>query len=289
MSPALTGSSWRTEDFDPDAYLERIGVERAEPGLALLEAVHQAHVRTLPFTNADILLGTYPGAAPQAVQRQLIERGRGGYCFAHSQLMAAALEDLGFPVQRHLGRVRSPDSGRTHLSLVVRAEGRDWFADPGFGFSVRGPIELVDGATRDEGGRIFELRCTGEGGATAWTLRRDGELLHITDRLPVRPVDVHIEDQVTSGGLAPGPFTVMLMVNRWTEEGHVSVTDSTRVVRADGRPTEHQEISAAQAVEAAVELGVELSDPEQARLVELLERLRAQRAEQDLRTPRPPR
>ena len=58
--------------------------------------------------------------------------------------------------------------------------------------------------------------------------------LHVSDRLPVRPVNMHTGDQITSGGLAPGPFTVMLMANRWTEEGHVSITDTTRVVRADG-------------------------------------------------------
>ena len=66
MPADLTGSSWRTEDFDIPAYLQRIGIEPGPASLELLEAVHQAHVRTLPFTNVDILLGTYPGAAPAA-------------------------------------------------------------------------------------------------------------------------------------------------------------------------------------------------------------------------------
>ncbi|WP_144792981.1 arylamine N-acetyltransferase [Kocuria palustris] len=277
MPAALTGSSWRTEEIDVPSYLDLLGVRRARPSLELLEALHDAHVRTLPFTNADILLGTYPGIAPAAVQRQLIERRRGGYCFAHGQLMAAALEDLGFEVARHLGRVGSPDSARTHMSLAVRIDGQEWFADPGFGFSVRGPILLEDGASRDEGGRRFELRRGGEGAGETWTLRRDGELLHITDRLPVRPVDVHTGDRITSGGLAPGPFTVMLMANRWTEHGHVSITDSTRVVRADGRPTQHEEISPREAVEATAELGVALSAAERAALEDVLIGLRRRR------------
>lgn len=164
MPADLTGSSWRTEDFDIPAYLQRIGIEPGPASLELLEAVHQAHVRTLPFTNVDILLGTYPGAAPAAVQRQLIERRRGGYCFAHGQLMAAALEHLGFEVTRHLGRVGSPDRARTHTSLEVRLDDGAWFADPGFGFSIRGPMPLRDGAVRDEGGRLFELSLVGGGG-----------------------------------------------------------------------------------------------------------------------------
>lgn len=270
MAADLTGSSWRTEDFDIPAYLQRLGIEPAPASPELLESVHQAHVSTLPFTNADILLGTYPGVAPAAVQRQLIQRRRGGYCFAHGQLMAAALEFLGFEVTRHLGRVGSPDRTRTHTSLEVRLGDDAWFADPGFGYSIRGPLPLRDGAVRDEGGRLFELRLTGEGPATAWALHRDGELQHVSDRLPVRPVDMHTGDQITSGGLAPGPFTVMLMASRWTDEGHVSITDTTRVVRADGRPTDHQEITAGEAVDAAVELGIALSAQEAQQLEEKL-------------------
>ena len=282
MPPDLTGSSWRTEDFDIPAYLQRIGIEPGPASLELLEAVHQAHVRTLPFTNVDILLGTYPGAAPAAVQRQLIERRRGGYCFAHGQLMAAALEHLGFEVTRHLGRVGSPDRARTHTSLEVRLDDGAWFADPGFGFSIRGPMPLRDGAVRDEGGRLFELSLVGEGPSTGWALHRDGEFQHVSDRLPVRPVDMHTGDQITSGGLAPGPFTVMLMANRWTDEGHVSITDTTRVVRADGKPTQHQEITAREAVDAAIELGIELDSSEREALHDVLVGLRRRREAAEL-------
>lgn len=279
MDAELTGSSWHTEDFDIPAYLQRLGIEPEPASPELLEALHQAHARTLPFTNVDILLGTYPGIAPAAVQRQLIERRRGGYCFAHGQLMAAALEHLGFEVTRHLGRVGSPAWARTHTSLEVRLDGRTWFADPGFGFSVRGPMDLRDGATRDEGGRVFELRLMGEGPTTGWALHRDGEFQHLSDRLPVRPIDMHTGDQITSGGLAPGPFTVMLMANRWTDEGHVSITDTTRVVRADGKPTHFEEITAREAVEAAVELGIALGPEEREALRDVLVGLRRRREE----------
>jgi hypothetical protein len=38
-----TAASWRTEDFDIPAYLQRIGIEPGPASLELLEAVHQAH------------------------------------------------------------------------------------------------------------------------------------------------------------------------------------------------------------------------------------------------------
>lgn len=272
----LTGSSWGQGDFDIPAYLQRLGVRPAPPSPELLATVHRAHVETLPFTNADILLGTYPGVAPRAVQRQLVERGRGGYCFAHAQLMAAALEHLGFPVRRQLGRVGSPDSARTHMTLVVETGGRQWFADPGYGFSIREPIELRDGAVRDEGGRRFELSEGRDGPVPTWTLLRDGQLQHVSDLLPVRPNDVRTGDAITSQGLS-GPFTSLLIVNRWTREGHVSITDTARTVRADDEPTRHEEISVEEAVVAAVELGVELTNPEQQRLRSVLHGLRQRR------------
>ena len=143
-------------------------------------------------------------------------------------------------------------------------------------------MPLRDGAVRDEGGRLFELGLVGEGPSTGWALHRDGEFQHVSDRLPVRPVDMHPGDQITSGGLAPGPFTVMLMANRWTDEGHVSITDTTRVVRADGKPTQHQEITAREAVDAAIELGIELDSSEREALHDVLVGLRRRREAAEL-------
>ena len=93
---------------------------------------------------------------------------------------------------------------------------------------------------------------------------------------------MHAGDQITSGGLAPGPFTVMLMANRWTDEGHVSITDTTRVVRADGKPTQHQEITAREAVDAAIELGIELDSSEREALHDVLVGLRRRREAAEL-------
>ena len=74
----------------------------------------------------------------------------------------------------------------------------------------------------------------------------------------------------------------MLMANRWTDEGHVSITDTTRVVRADGKPTQHQEITAREAVDAAIELGIELDSSEREALHDVLVGLRRRREAAEL-------
>lgn len=271
---ALTGASWHQEDFDVDAYLALTGVDRSRPGIALLEELHRAHVWSIPFANVDVLLGEHPGVAPATVQRQLVERGRGGYCFEHAQLFAAVLEALGFDVRRHLGRVHSPYNSRTHMTVAVSVEG-DWhLTDPGFGFSIRGPLAMHDGARRLEGGRSFVLEHQVLDGADRWTLRRDGELQHITDALTVQPIDVYTGHIVTSSSAGPGRFTRSLVVSRLTEEGHVTVTQDSRTVRADGQPTVHEAISTREALEAIRDLGIRLVDDQPGRLRGMLDGMR---------------
>ncbi|WP_372698010.1 arylamine N-acetyltransferase [Arthrobacter sp. JSM 101049] len=275
---ALTGASWHQSEFDVDAYLTLLGISRAHPGLELLEALHQAHVRTIPFANVDVLLGTHPGVAPAAVQRQLVERGRGGYCFEHAQLFAAALEDLGFGVRRHLGRVHSPHGTRTHMTVVADVEGASFLSDPGFGFSIRGPLPLHDGARRDEGGRVFELRRSVVDGAELWGVYRDGDLQHLTDMLPVQPVDVRTGHFITSTAAGSGRFLRNLVASRFTDDGHVTITEATRTVRVPGHPTLHEQVTAGQAVDLVRDLGIRLVDDEPQRLRQVLEGLRGAHA-----------
>ncbi|GAA1357690.1 arylamine N-acetyltransferase [Arthrobacter rhombi] len=268
-------AGWQQEDYDVDAYLALTGVGRARPGLELLEVLHREHVRTFPFANVDVLFGAHPGVAPATVQRQLVERGRGGYCFEHAQLFAVVLEDLGFTVRRHLGRVHSPHSTRTHMTVAVQLDGTWFLTDPGFGFSLSGPIALQDGARRDEGGRTFGIDHTLEDGGDRWTLSRDGEVQHIADSLTVQPVDVRTGHVLTSTNAGSGRFTGSLVVARQTDAGHVTITESTWTLRAPGRPTVHERITPAQAVDTVRELGVRLVGDEPARLLGILEGWRA--------------
>ena len=150
--------------------------------------MHEAHLRTFTFDNIDVLLEQHPGVSLAAVQEKFVGRGRGGYCFEHSTLLAAALQRLGFDVRRQLGRVGDPlRSGRTHLVVIVRLDGEELLCDPGFGLSILRPHPLRDGAEDDHRGQRFRVDRV-EGG---WTLSRwhEGawELQHTTDDLPGHP------------------------------------------------------------------------------------------------------
>ncbi|MEH0108203.1 arylamine N-acetyltransferase [Tersicoccus sp. MR15.9] len=274
----LTSASWETEDIDVDAYLRRIGVERDAPTLDLLERIHAAHVGAFPFSNVDVLLGQHPGVAPAAIMDKLVRRGRGGYCFEHAQLMAAALADLGYPVIRRLGRVHAPENGRTHLTLHVDVGGTTYLTDPGFGLSITGPLEVADGAERREWAGVFSLHRLQIDGVEHWALRRNGELQHLTDVLRVVPRDVRSAHLTTSTDAVGSTFLRRLVVSRYTDEGHVTITESTRTTRRPGRDTVLERLGPREAVDAVRELDVPLSAEEGKRLHGILAEWEHERA-----------
>lgn len=266
-------TDWNLDAYDPAVYLERVGVEPGPPSLDLLERIHRGHVAAFPFSNLDVLLGRHPGVRPEIIARRMLHQGTGGYCFEHVQLMAGVLERLGLGVRRRLGRVHSEQNTRTHMCLDVELDDRHWMMDPGFGLSLTGPIPREDGARREEFFGLLSLhrRVTDEG-IEQWELRRGEAVQHLTDLLPVMPTDVHGGHHITSTLPGAGPFQTMLIVSRFTEAGHVTITSGARTLRRPGQETVHEELTVGQVIDAVADLGLPL-DTQTAR--ELGQRLRA--------------
>jgi len=130
------------ERLDVDAYLRRVeypGERRASR--ATLAALHAAHVTHIPFENLDILLGRGIALDLASLQAKLVAGGRGGYCFEQNLLFSAVLQSLGFTVTQLAARVRLGADAvrpRTHMTLLVDADGARWLADVGFG--AAGPL-----------------------------------------------------------------------------------------------------------------------------------------------------
>jgi len=269
---------WQTEQLDLDAYLGRVGVSASPPSREALDALHEAHVRAFTFDNIDVLLDQHPGVALDVVQAKFVGRGRGGYCFEHGVLFAAALERLGYDVERRLGRVGDPAlAPRTHCVVLVTLDGERLLADPGFGMSVLRPIRLEDGAEEDHGGWRYRLRSVPVGTGRGWALERwrdgDWELMHTHDELPVRPVDLAVGHHFTST-FPTIHFRNMLMLTKHLDGRHVAVTHETLTVRRPGTPTEHRRLREGELGELLDELSVPLTDDERAALDVRVEGLR---------------
>lgn len=132
-----------------DAYFDRIRYAGPrEPTLATLSGIVEAHIRTIPFENLDVLLGRPIRLDMPSVMRKLVHEHRGGYCFEQNGLLLSVLEALGFRVAPLSARVRWTrprefTPARTHLFVRVELEGEAWLADVGVGgMSPTAPLRL---------------------------------------------------------------------------------------------------------------------------------------------------
>jgi N-hydroxyarylamine O-acetyltransferase len=159
-------------EFDLAAYLARIGLAAPPPVTAAgLAELHLAHATHIPFENLDVLLGRPIRLDAESLQRKLVADRRGGYCFEQNMLLAAALEAVGFRLTKLAARVRYRANRllpRTHMLLLVEADGGPWVVDVGFGGSgLLVPLQLAPG--REQTQFLWTYRLVEESGT--WLLQ----------------------------------------------------------------------------------------------------------------------
>src|SRR5262245_25657315 len=119
-------------------------------------------MRAIPFENLDVLLGCGVRIDLDSVFAKLVVAGRGGYCYEHSTILAAALAQAGFAPIAHSARVvmvvaRSA-APRTHMFLSVSIDGTQYVLDPGFGgHGPLVPLPLVEGRETREGSDVHRF------------------------------------------------------------------------------------------------------------------------------------
>ncbi|UYM06305.1 arylamine N-acetyltransferase family protein [Solicola gregarius] len=239
----MTGE-WQVERLDLDAYLARIGfpgdLDVTGPTLGDL---HRAHVARIPFENIDVRQGGGVETGLDAVQDKLVRHRRGGYCYEHGVLFAAALDRIGFDVDRLLARIghdAARPRPRTHMLLHVRSDQQQWLADVGFGGGLLWPLPWDDvGAIHRQGGWTYRLEqgTTGE----RMLLERHGEqwrtLYSFTDE-PQHASDITMANHFTQSHPS-SPFRDHLVAIA-KDEARLSVLRGRRLTqtRPGGTSTE---------------------------------------------------
>lgn len=255
-----TGRRWDGGLLDLDAYLARIGhTGDLSPTPETLRALHRAHVLAVPFENLEVLLGRPVLLDLPALQDKIVRGARGGYCFEHARLFAAALERLGFGVTGLSSRVgMGSDRVRPATHAVLRVEtaetpetGRVWICDVGFGAGPLEPIGFADGAATADSGWSFRLeRRAAPGapsGAEEWTLRErradggDWLELHTFTANPQYAVDWVVGSHYVSTH-PRSPFVRRPVVQRTGPDVRQALhgTTWTTTVRADGSRRERK-------------------------------------------------
>src|SRR5262249_8179011 len=184
-------------------YLSRINQPApGARGADALPRLHHAHRETFLFENLSIQTGGTVPLALADLERKFLDEGRGGYCFEHNSLFAAALREIDVDSTALLGRVRRGPPHRwcrTHMVLRVPIDGEVWLADVVFGaLGLLDPIPLGDGITSTQGGLTYRLRRERE----LWVLSaRDAttemDLYEFTED-PQTPGDIEVANHFTS-------------------------------------------------------------------------------------------
>jgi len=200
---------WEVDRLDLPAYLERIGhTGGLEPTGQTLAALHRAHVGSIPFENLDLVLGRGVAIDLDSVQAKLVTRLRGGYCYEHGVLFAAALESLGYRVVRILARIgydTERPRARTHLTLRVDGDDGSWLADVGFGAGLLEPIPWPHGRTGEpvhQGDWVFRIVTDADGASLLQeqrvTAEREWSSLYSLTRERQHASDVAVANYYTS-------------------------------------------------------------------------------------------
>ena len=229
--------------FPLHAYLDRVGLGGRESRPSLAE-LHRAHVVAIPFENLDPHRGRPVSLEPEALADKLVRDRRGGYCFEHNSLFAAALEALGARVELMLARVRlgRPGSGvspRTHLTLRVTDGGEVWLADVGFGNgTLLEPIPFGPGDAYEQSG--WRFRIVADGDEHVLQTVRDGAWTDVYGFVPepVPPVDLETSNWFTATH-PRSPFVTGLIVAAHRADGRrVVMSDWNELALGEETPAE---------------------------------------------------
>ncbi|WP_347957681.1 arylamine N-acetyltransferase family protein [Gordonia aichiensis] len=273
-------SLWHGDGLDLSAYLGRLGLAR-RPAATVegLRLLHRAHVTTIPFENLEIIVGRPVRLDLDSVQAKLVAERRGGYCFEHVTLFAAALEALGFRFTALTGRVTLGREAHTrpptHALLVVEfADGSRHLCDVGFGRGPLEPLLLVDYAESDQDGWRFRLTSRpmddvfGTRSWTAWQRGTDWTDRHVFTLNPQFPIDYAVGNHFVSTS-PHSPFTARTYVQRFSEREHHTLDALTWTAETPDGTETVREVAAAEVPDLLADVfGIVLGSDDRRTVVE---------------------
>ncbi len=143
------------------SYLTRIAYTSSVlPDARTLQALHRAHLLTIPYENLDLHCEPRRGLSLDVTQiyDKIVGQKRGGWCYEMNGLFAWVLREVGFDVTilgSAVGRLGNPSALEdAHILLKVIAldqPNKAWIADVGFGNAFLEPLLLQSGIYRQDG------------------------------------------------------------------------------------------------------------------------------------------
>lgn len=258
----MSSTPQRLHPEQVSAYLDRINITGPlKPDADSLRRLHSAHLHTVPFENLSIHLHEDMSLNTLALYDKIVTRHRGGFCYELNGLFAAALETIGYRVQRHSARTFSPDRGFSppmdHLALrVTDTAGDTWLADVGFGRHTEYPLRFTDRTDQPDPGGLFRITEYEDG---ELDILREGEAQYRVDPRPLALSDF-VPAMWWQRTSPDAHFTQSLICSRLTENGGRISLNGRKLITTDAAGRHEQELTSDQEVLTAYRevFGIEL-------------------------------
>jgi N-hydroxyarylamine O-acetyltransferase len=200
-----THSDIRPAGPDIAFYLDLIQYDgQRQPTLAVLHDLHVKHTRSIPFENLSPFTGMAVDLGIDALMNKFTKQKRGGYCYEQNSLFQYVLQEIGFTVQGLAARVRlnAPDdvlTPRSHMLLLVEAEGETFIADTGFGgLTLTAPIRFASDVMQDTPHGPYRLLRIGDDFCLQTKAKQAWQDLYIFDLVKHYPPDYEVFNWYTS-------------------------------------------------------------------------------------------
>jgi N-hydroxyarylamine O-acetyltransferase len=235
-------------------YLKRINYHGSlEPTLPTLQALHMAHLLTVPFENLSIHYRQPIILQEKALFNKIVDRRRGGFCYELNGLFAWLLRQLGFQVTLLSAGVANAVGSFgpefDHLTLLVhQLAGADWLADVGFGDSFRQPLRFEADLEHEEAdGQVYRLHRNDDvrAGKTMrdyWMLQQFSDMLwkaHYRFTLQPRTLSDFTEMCSYQQTSPESHFTQQRICSLATPTGRISLSDLRLITTIHNERTEH--------------------------------------------------
>lgn len=258
--------------MDLDAYFARVGFSGARiPTFETLRALHLAHAQAIAFENLNPLLGWRVALDLPALEQKFVRSGRGGYCFEHNALLAAALRELGFKVTGLAARVlwNAPEDSirpRSHMLLLIDLDGEQLLADVGFGgLTQTGPLRLVADVEQSTPHEPFRLVKLDDGFKMQAMIGDAWKTLYRFDLTPQFDVDYEVSNHFMAT-YPTSHFRSTLIAALPVPGGRYALSNNQLVIHHLGAPSERRVLTSVKEVRDVLESMFGLTLPPAAEL-----------------------
>lgn len=221
-----------------ERYLKRLSVSFELPTLSSLTRLQEAHLKTIPFENLDVIRKEPIYLNLKTMYEKVIERHRGGYCYELNGLFQWLLTELGYHAHLVSATVLRPNNewakADTHAAILVYLD-QPYLVDAGFGARTpRVPVPL-DGMVQTNIGETFKIEQQTD---NTFDLIREANdtsrVLYRFNHLKKQLIDFH-EGCVFNQVSKDSTFTHTDVISLATEKGRITLQDHLLTEVKDGK------------------------------------------------------